>query len=124
MRVLVDMNLSPRWVETLSARGIPTVHWSSVGDPGARDRVIMEWARANGHVVLTHDLDFGTILAATGSDGPSVVQVRTSDPFPERIGGRVAEALKQNEGLVEAGALIVIDEQRERIRILPLRRRS
>ena len=31
-----------------------------------RDRPsVMEWARSNGYIVFTHDLDFGAILAAT-----------------------------------------------------------
>jgi predicted nuclease of predicted toxin-antitoxin system len=37
----------------------------------------MEWARARKYIVFTHNLDFGSLLAATGVDTPSVVQVRT-----------------------------------------------
>ncbi|MFB3892252.1 MAG: DUF5615 family PIN-like protein [Phycisphaerae bacterium] len=65
------MNLSPLWAGVLSAHGWEAVHWSSVGDPRASDKVVMSWAAANGHVVLTHDLDFGAILAATGAREPS-----------------------------------------------------
>jgi predicted nuclease of predicted toxin-antitoxin system len=36
----------------------------------------MAYALANNFVVLTHDLDFGTILAATQGNKPSVVQIR------------------------------------------------
>jgi len=32
--------------------------------------------------VFTHDLDFGDILAATGAEAPSVIQVRTEDTTP------------------------------------------
>jgi predicted nuclease of predicted toxin-antitoxin system len=31
MKVLVDMNLSPRWVPLMAAAQIEAVHWSSVG---------------------------------------------------------------------------------------------
>jgi hypothetical protein len=34
----------------------------------------MAWARANGHVVFTHDLDFGTTLALTHAADPSVTK--------------------------------------------------
>ena len=57
--ILVDMNLSPDWVAFLQSHGHTAVHWSTVGDIRALDPEIMEWARNNGHIVLTHDLDFG-----------------------------------------------------------------
>ncbi len=122
MRILVDMNLSPRWAEVLAGNGFEVVHWSAVGDPRAPDRVIMEWARDHGYLVFTHDLDFGSILAVTKASGPSVVQLRTPDPLPERIGPAVAETLRRHEVILAAGALVVIDENRLRVRILPLNR--
>ncbi|BAZ50709.1 hypothetical protein NIES4103_33260 [Nostoc sp. NIES-4103] len=61
---------------------IYAVHWSTVGDPGEKDSVIMEWARSNEYIVFTHDLDFGSLLAATGADSPSVILFRTQDFCP------------------------------------------
>jgi predicted nuclease of predicted toxin-antitoxin system len=52
MKLLVDMNLSPRWVKALAQAGIEAVHWSSLGAATAPDTVIMAFARANGYVVL------------------------------------------------------------------------
>jgi predicted nuclease of predicted toxin-antitoxin system len=60
MKLLVDMNLPPRWVEFLAANGIEAAHWSGVGDPRASDGVIMKWATDHGQTVFTHDLDFTT----------------------------------------------------------------
>jgi len=60
VKVLIDMNLSPLWVEQLSRAGFEAVHWSNVGDPRTPDRTLMQWAREHGYVVLTHDLDFGS----------------------------------------------------------------
>ncbi len=31
MKLLIDMNLSPRWVSVLRAAGFAALHWSSVG---------------------------------------------------------------------------------------------
>ena len=73
MRILVDVNLSPAWVDELIAQGFEAVHWTSVGDPRAPDSSIMAYAREHDQVVFTHDLDFGTLLALTRSLGPSVV---------------------------------------------------
>lgn len=56
MKLLIDMNLSPGWVEHLYARGIDAVHWSTVGDPRAPDAALMRWASEHGRVVLTRDV--------------------------------------------------------------------
>jgi len=121
IQVLVDMNLSPDWVEWFKSNQWHAIHWSTVGDPKATDEVIMSWARANRYVVFTHDLDFGTLLALTNADGPSVIQIRAQDVFPEHLGRFVLAAFRQHEGLLEKGALIVVDESTSRARILPLR---
>jgi predicted nuclease of predicted toxin-antitoxin system len=75
-RLLVDMNLSTEWIPLLKAAGHEAVHWSEVGDPRAPDTELMTWASSSGYAVFTHDLDFGTVLALSGADGPSVLQVR------------------------------------------------
>lgn len=55
MKILIDMNLSPDWVDVLTGHDITVVHWSTVGDPRAADSELMSWARTNEHVVCTHD---------------------------------------------------------------------
>jgi len=118
--ILVDMNLSPDWVPFLRQHGHTAAHWSTVGDVRALDPEIMEWARNNGHIVLTHDLDFGTILAQTHATGPSVVLVRGDDTFPSALGNAVIAALQQCEADLRAGALVAVDAARRRVRILPI----
>lgn len=115
------MNLSPLWIEALEEEGFEAKHWSEVGDPGAADRIIMEWARMEGHVVFTHDLDFSRLLALTRSEGPSVVQLRSQSVLPESAGPLVFAALRQHSELLERGALVVIDAASSRARILPLK---
>lgn len=120
MKILVDMNLSPDWVEVLTRHGFAAVHWSTIGDPRAEDPALMSWARTNDYVVFTHDLDFGTLLALTQVEKPSVIQVRTHDVTPAHLAEMVIAALRNYESSLEAGALIVLDEGKSRVRILPL----
>ncbi len=120
LKLVIDMNLSPDWVDSLENVGRHSVHWNSIGDPKARDSEIMAWARANGHVVFTHDLDFGTMLAMTHETGPSVLQVRAHDVLPDHLGPLVIAALDQHEADLVAGALVVVDEARSRVRLLPI----
>ena len=120
MKILIDMNLSPDWVPVLENEGFETVHWSKVGSPSAQDSVIIQYAREHGFVIFTHDLDFGAILALTKTDGPSVVQLRAQNILPDYSAGLLISTIKHNREHLEQGALIVIDEARARVRILPL----
>ena len=119
MNILVDMNLSPIWVEVFTRHEINAVHWSTIGDPRASDSTLMNW-RENDYIVFTHDLDFGTLLALTQTIGPSVIQVRTQDVTPAYLERTVISSLRQHASLLESGALIILDESRARVRILPL----
>jgi len=120
LRLVVDVNLSPAWVDALMDAGWDAVHWTTVGDPRAPDQEIMAWAREHGRIVFTHDLDFGTLLALTGASGPSVIQVRALDVLPDHLAPIVLAALRQHSVDLEAGALLVIDESKLRVRILPI----
>lgn len=124
MKLLIDMNLSPRWINVLAEAGFEAVHWTSLGHITAPDSEIMAYAKAGGFVVLTHDLDFGTILAVTQGEKPSVVQIRSDDVTPAAIGAQVKAALTQMTAELEAGALVTIDPKRTRLRVLPLRGRD
>ena len=95
MSILLDMNLSPLWVTFLQAHDIEVSHWSDVGNPAATDAEIFGWAKENGFIVFTNDLDFGAILAATNAAAPSVIQVRAQALLPENIGIRFLKLLRQ-----------------------------
>ena len=120
VNLLIDMNLSPDWVPVLKRHGWSAVHWSTVGDPQDSDQVIMDWAVKHEYVVFTHDLDFGTMLALAHATGPSVLQVRAKDVLPDHLESTVIAALKQQEAELASGALVVVDEGRTRVRILPI----
>ena len=120
MKLLIDMNLSPKWVSVIEEAGLEAVHWSSIGRPDAPDREILGYAKSNGYIIFTHDLDFGTILASTKADCPSVIQIRAQDVTPEHLGRLVVSALDQFEKHLEDGALVTVNEKKLRARILPL----
>jgi predicted nuclease of predicted toxin-antitoxin system len=121
MKCLVDMNLSPGWVDFLIEAGIDSIHWSMVGLSTATDGELMRWAADEGFVILTADLDFGAILAATHAVKPSVVQIRSDRLTPRSIGSAVLRALRQMESELEDGAIVSVDTAGARLRILPMR---
>ena len=82
----------------------------------------MEWAAEHGHVVFTHDLDFGTMLALSHATGPSVLQVRAQDVLPDTLGEVVAAALSQHNADLASGALVIVTQSNTRVRVLPIAR--
>jgi predicted nuclease of predicted toxin-antitoxin system len=119
VKVILDMNLSPDWIETLNSAGIEAVHWSTIGPSNAPDDEIMDYASANGFIVLTNDLDFGAALALTKVPKPSVVQLRMDELDPLIIGDRLTSILLRLSAELESGALVTVEDTRVRLRLLP-----
>ena len=120
MKLLLDMNLSPKWAEFLCKEGWEVTHWSAVGRANASVTEIVAYAGANEAVVITHDLDFGAILAVTHGGRPSVVQIREDNLSLEQISSQVIAVLRQVQQELERGALVTIEIDRTRMRLLPL----
>ncbi|MDO8688883.1 MAG: DUF5615 family PIN-like protein [Dehalococcoidia bacterium] len=60
VRLLADMNISPKTVLALRQRGWDVVRVSEFLPTTASDREILRLARREDRVVITHDLDFGS----------------------------------------------------------------
>jgi predicted nuclease of predicted toxin-antitoxin system len=120
VRLIIDMNLSPEWADFLRDRGWDAEHWSNIGDGRALDETILATALQQRATVLTQDLDFPRIMALTKAAGPSVVILRITDELDTATRRRVAAALDSTRDELANGALLVIDEKRSRIRLLPL----
>ena len=121
LKLLIDMNLSPRWVEALADVGIEARHWSTVGDGAASDREVFQWVRQHGFVLLTHDLDFSRILALAGSRSPSVILLRTQRLMPSDSATMLINVLRRLTAEIEEGAVVVVSPDNYRVRLLPLR---
>lgn len=122
MKLLIDMNLTPRWVSHLNSGGRDAIHWSAVGPPTATDREICEYARRTGFVILTNDLDFPQILAHTKEAAPSIVLMRGEPLVPEKRALALLKAISDCEDELLVGAILTLDwTDRPRARLLPLR---
>ena len=110
MKFVVDINLAPSWAARLTRLGFEAVHWFTVGAATASDDEILAWAREHGCVVITNDLDFSAILAASSGQAPSVLQIRAQDLLSDTAVSRVAAAIEAFRADIETGALLSIDE--------------
>ena len=59
-------------------------------------------------------------MALTHADGPSVLQVRGQVVLPEHLAPLVISALARYEPALTAGALVVVEEKKSRVRVLPI----
>jgi predicted nuclease of predicted toxin-antitoxin system len=120
VKFLLDMNLSPAWVPVLRSAGWETSHWSAVGEAAATDAHIMAWAQANDCCVITNDLDFSAILAATRAQGPSIVQIRGQDLAPTVLADTLVGVLRGHADAMAHGVIVTLDLRTARVRTLPL----
>ena len=81
----------------------------------------MAYAAEHGLIVFTHDLDFGAILAGTHGEKPSVVLLRSQDVSPTTAGPAIVAALQEAQASLEIGAIVVVEADRRRVRLLPLK---
>jgi predicted nuclease of predicted toxin-antitoxin system len=82
------------------------------------------FARQHGYVLLTHDLDFGAILASTEGKSPSVVQLRAANLSPNSIASETLRVIVKMESELRSGALLIVQPGSTRVRLLPLSSRS
>jgi predicted nuclease of predicted toxin-antitoxin system len=121
VKFLVDENLSPLVATGLRDAGHDAVHARDADLRTASDTAVIEFARENGYVVVSADTDFGTLLAATGSNAPSVVLIRrTIDRRTSRLLALLLDNLDQVEESLADGAVVVLEDSRVRVRRLPL----
>ena len=121
MRFLVDNALSPVVAERLRQAGHDAVHVRDYAMQNSDDGAIFDRAAREERVVVSADTDFGTILALRRERRPSVIL------FRKRSGNRSAEQVSSLLANLPAlfadldrGAVVVIEDDRLRIRPLPI----
>ncbi|MDO8307762.1 MAG: DUF5615 family PIN-like protein [Actinomycetota bacterium] len=121
MRVLLDNNLSPVVGKLLLAASWDAVHVRDLGLASADDPSVLEQARGDERILISADTDFGTLLAATQAESPSVVLVRR---VANRRSAELAELLLASlpplADELGAGSVVVIGDSTVRIRRLPI----
>lgn len=120
MTFLVDVNLSPKWVTLLKNAGYDATRWTDVGAANASDQEIMMYVTQEDCIVFTHDQDFNTLLALSRLGKPSVVLLRLSSLRVDTTGQRVLRAIRAVLDDLNHGAIVVIEDNRVRVRSLPL----
>jgi len=117
-RLLADMNVSPKTVDALQQRGWDVIRVSRVLPMDVSDDEILGFARREGRVVVTQDLDFSALLALGGYDQPSLITLRLAISDPETVTRRLLDVLPGLEGVLREGSAVTVDDVAVRVRRL------
>src|SRR4051794_26880130 len=104
MRFLADMGVSMLVVEWLRQTQHDAVHLTEQGLQRLPNGLIFKKAEAEWRIVLTFDLDFGEILAQSGSAVVSVVLFRLSNARADQVISRLHDVLKESAEALISGA--------------------
>lgn len=114
------MGVSMSTVHSLRDAGYDAVHLRDERLMKMQDPDILAKARAEERVVLTFDLDFGDLLAASGENLPSVVIFRLRNQTPAAVTPRLLSVLSDCEVDLARGSVVLVEEAHYRIRRLPI----
>ncbi|HJR80561.1 MAG TPA: DUF5615 family PIN-like protein, partial [Anaerolineales bacterium] len=87
------------------------------------DSDILEKARREDRILLTHDLDFGDLLAASSGNLPSVIIFRLKDMRAANVSRHLYSVINQQPEALNKGAVCSVTEQKVRIRNLPIEKK-
>lgn len=120
MKFLADMPISPKTVSYVRSLGHDIYRISEKGLPKAKDSEIVDRAIKEQRIILTMDLDFSAIIAKSQKSTPSAIIFRLSDESYENINILLKDILPRVENEILKGAIVIIEDDRFRIRELPI----
>jgi predicted nuclease of predicted toxin-antitoxin system len=120
MRFLADMGISQSTVNWLRGKGYDAIHLREEDLHRISDMEIAEKGRREERIILTCDLGFGDIMAASSGTCPSVITFRLEDERPENVNRRLTRVLEESSDALEKGAIISVGESGHRVRLLPI----
>ncbi|MCF8246525.1 MAG: DUF5615 family PIN-like protein [Saprospiraceae bacterium] len=121
MKFLLDVHMPPKLARLLYGLGHDCRLATKVTNESAPDIELVEIAKSNGETILTHDLDFGTLLSFSGATRPSVVIFRFQNINADIFFTLLEANWAAMETPLENGAIVVIEPTSIRIRNLPIK---
>jgi predicted nuclease of predicted toxin-antitoxin system len=121
MRFLIDNCLSPIVAVGLAKAGYDARHVKDYDLESGLDEEIFALAANEGRVLISSDTDFGSILALRKEKRPSVILFhRQTHRRPEDHLSFLLLNLPALQKDLDAGAIVVFDQDRIRVRSLPV----
>ena len=109
IRFLLDMGLAQSTSEFLRSLGYDAIHLRDEGLQRLPDEQIVIKAQVEGRAIITHDLDFGRIVALSGDTVPSIVTLRLTDMTPASVNDALRTVLNDAARSLEGRKTSVSD---------------
>jgi predicted nuclease of predicted toxin-antitoxin system len=103
----------------LRSEGPDAVHVREIGLANLPDREVFARAAEDGRIVVTFDLDFGEIIGLAGATGSGVVLLRLRLSRQHYLRQRLQAAIAGTAEALQAGAIVVVEDARIRVRRMP-----
>jgi predicted nuclease of predicted toxin-antitoxin system len=121
VKFLLDQNVSPALVGLLTDADHLAEHVRDLGMREAPDDVVLAAARLADAVLISSHTDFGELLARSNANEPSVILLRRQEGRrASEIASLIVANLQAVADDLASGAIVVLDDDRVRIRSLPL----
>ena len=120
MKFLADMGISPKSALFLRDLGYESFHLTELGLGKLADSDILLKAKNEKFIVLTHDLDFSELIAASKAKLPSVVAFRLRNMKAENVNRNLNKILNSYQNELQKGSVISVTEGLIRVRKFPI----
>jgi len=120
MNFLLNMNVDRDMAAPLKKRGHVCRHVGDISMSRTKDVEIVAEAKRTGEVIITHDLDYGHLLAFSGESAPSVIILRLRDLRIDEIMSLLDAVWNEIESPLIGGAIVSLSDKNLRIRNLPI----
>jgi len=118
MKLFLDENLPISFVESLQKLSFGVEHVRTVGLQGADDQRIALYAKNQKAILITKDVEFGSLLLYPSGSHYGLVVLRLPDNFKkEQILTALTHFLAQGKNL--AGFITTVERGKYRVRKLP-----
>lgn len=124
MKFLLDENLPASFSELLRKNDIEARHVSEAGLASTDDDAIVSFAAESGEIIITYDLDFGRIISTLSTLSQSLITIRVTKLNAQIFLHIFNNVLSSCQGDLERGAMITVEDDRLRVRKLPIVRKS
>jgi len=120
VKFLLNMNVPRKLGRRLTSEGHECRHVGDIGMAQVSDSIIMKEARGNREIIVTHDLDYGDLLAFSGETNPSVIIFRVRNTHADNLFKQIVGAWGEIERPLIEGTIITFEDAALRIRKLPI----